>query len=80
MKILLRKPNGSLLQGMYVVWVPKALRPEAGGDDPLEQQKGNVLGFCKGEEVWEESLQRGLMAYFLLAVNLETPLPGTCAI
>lgn len=56
MKILLRKRSSSLLQGMYIVWVPRALKPDAGRDDPLEELKGSMLEFNKKGEVWEESL------------------------
>lgn len=55
-----------------MAWVPEASKPDGGGDDALEQQKGSIWGFCKGGEVWEDSLQRGLMAHFLLAVNPAT--------
>lgn len=63
MKILLRKFTGlSLLQNMYMVWVPQARKPDAGGDDPLEQEKGSILGFHTEEEVWEESLHAAQQA------------------
>lgn len=50
MKILLRKPSKSLLQGTYIVLMPKAAGPDVGGHDPLERTKEKHVEFQKGGE------------------------------
>lgn len=41
---------------MYIDWVSRARKPDVGGDDPLEEQKGSMLEFYRKGDVWEESL------------------------
>lgn len=50
MKILLRKLSKSLLQGMYIVLVPKPAGPDVGGHDPLERTKEKHVEIHKGED------------------------------
>lgn len=47
-RMLSRKLGSSLLQGMDTVWVPRASKPDAGGDDALPgKAKGKRVGILQ---------------------------------